>query len=78
MRAPTTYVIEHQAEGWVLRRLGEPKTMVVGPTIEYVSKQAFLQLRLFAPCTLRIVGDDYEEWRLRRANGTWELMHGPG
>ena len=79
MRAPTTYVIEHEAEEWVLRRFGEHEALAAGPTIEYVSKQAFLQLRLYAPCTLRIVEDDSEEWwRLMRADGMWELTHGPG
>ena len=78
MIAPPTYVIEQEAGGWVLRRFGEPKAMVAGPTMEYVCKQAFLHLRLSAPCTLRIVADDYEEWRLSRADGSWELMHGPG
>jgi hypothetical protein len=56
----TTYLIERDCASWVLRKFGRQEVMVSGPTPESAKEQAFERVRQWAPCRIRVMGDDEE------------------
>ena len=67
----TKYVIESEGRVWVLRRSGRRETIASGANAVSIREQAFVRLRGYAPCSIRILSEIREEWQLESNDGEW-------
>ena len=68
------YIIHNEGRLWALRRFGRHETMASGATLESIREQAFRRLQGFAPCSLHVIGDVPEQWRLESGEAEWEQV----
>ena len=66
-----SYVIERDDDSWVLRIFGGQDALISGPTVESAKEQAFEYARDWAPCRVRVMADEFEEWMLDDTEGKW-------